>query len=194
MSKPTPYFAKWGVNNNTYTQLINYITEIARSCYIEPYVEFGPFWNFNANNILTFPVLWIEPIDFKHVNSIQGIRVTKYSFYLYALDRIDKGDNNYQNILNEMDAFLKYLLASIRESEFTRLNYMILDKQDMDQKVMLEVTDEYTNGWRLKLNLRIPDIYTPCNIPIPYLDPNEPDGDCPNHYVEVHYVQCGYVS
>lgn len=191
MGKPTRYFNAWGANNNTYNQLINYFQDIVSRCSMFPSFNFGPIWDFNATNgSVTFPSIWIEPTDTKIINSIQGVRVHKYVFYIYALDRIDKGDDNYQQILSDMDALLKFIIAEIREGEFARVNYMIIDTQaDIEMKVLLEYTDEYTNGWRCKLTLRIPDIYTPCNIPIhPVPEP------CVVTYVQQGYVDCGYVE
>lgn len=205
MAKPTDYFLHWTVNNNTYNQLINYIRELCSNIEfdgsITPFCDFGPLWNINARNDITFPLIWIEPIPFKISNSNQGVRVVKYAFNIYALDRINKGDQNfppinnryqYQELLSDMDFLIKIILAEIRESEWARLNYFILDKaQDDEVTPMLEVFDENTNGWRCKLNLRIPDIYNPCNIPIARI-PDEQD--CPNNYVNINYVECEYVQ
>lgn len=189
MAAPTPYFNTWGVNNNSYNQLINYIKEICANHGMKPSCTFGPIWDFNADNQIFFPSIWIEPIDTKIVNSIQGVRVLKYAFYVYAVDRVDKGDNNFQDVMSDMDFLIKTIVAEIREGEFSRLNYFIIDSQDDEMHPVIEFTDEYTAGWRCKLMLRIPDIYNPCNVPIiPVPEP------CTVTYVQPGYVVCGYVQ
>lgn len=187
-----PYFERWGVKNNTYDQIINTIKDIVKNHGMKPGFDFGPLWNFNATNSMKpsdFPFVWLEPTPTTLKNSIQGVRVWQCTFNMYALDRIDKGDNNYQQIMSDMDFLLKSIVAEIRESEFTRYNYVIIDYQDLVITPALEITDEYTNGWYLKLLLQIPDIYTPCNIPItPVVPPVE------EMYVLLGYVDDGYVE
>lgn len=169
--RPTPYFNTWGVSNNTYDRIINVFEAVVANMPMATSWGFGPIWNFNANNTPNgelFPAIWFEPIGpCKIVSSIQGIRVYKCVFYLYAMDRIDKGDDNYQQVLSSTDGMLKDIMAEIREGQFARLNYVIVDNsQDQEMTPVIEVTDEYVNGWRIKVALRIPDILTPCNIPI----------------------------
>ena len=169
--RPTPYFNTWGVSNNTYDRIINVFEAVVANMPMATSWGFGPIWNFNANNTPNgelFPAIWFEPIGpCKIVSSIQGIRVYKCVFYLYAMDRIDKGDDNYQQVLSSTDGMLKDIMAEIREGQFARLNYVIVDNsQDQEMTPVIEVTDEYVNGWRIKVALRIPDILTPCNVPI----------------------------
>lgn len=202
MAVPTPYFQQWGPNNNTYNQIIDYIRTICSNHEMNPFCDFGPIWNINARNDITFPLVWIEPTDGKLINSVQGVRVKKYSLYIWCLDRINKGDQNfppitstyqYQEIISDTAFLLETIIAEIRESEWARLNYFILDSADDEMKIALEVTDENTNGWRCKMNFRIPDIYNPCNIPINPI-PLFPPDECVVTYVDDGYVDCGYVA
>lgn len=189
MSAPIPYFSTWGVNNNTYNQIIDYMKMICSNHEMKPSCTYGPIWNFNADNNLTFPAIWISPSESnKYLNTIQGVRVKKYQVYVYALDRIDKGDKNYLEIMSDMDFLLSTIIAEIRESEWARLNYFILDSSDTEMKPMVEVTDEYTNGWQAKITFLVPDIYNTCNIPISTIP------DCQTTYVANGYVVCGYVE
>lgn len=169
--RPTPYFNTWGVSNNTYDRIINVFEAVVANMGMQPTWGFGPIWNFNAENLPNgelFPAIWFEPIGpCKIISSVQGIRVYKCVFNLYALDRIDKGDDNYQQILSSTSEMLKDIMAEIREGVFARLNYVIVDNsQDQEMTPVLEVTDEYVNGWKIKVAIRVPDILTPCNIPI----------------------------
>jgi hypothetical protein len=194
--RPTAYFNTWGVSNNTYDRIINVFERVVSNMYMQPSWGFGPMWNYNADNQLTFPSIWFEPIGpCKIVSSVQGIRVYKCVFNLYAMDRIDKGDDNYQSILSSTDGMLKDIMAEIREGEFARLNYVIVDNtQDQEMTPVLELTDEYVNGWKIKVTLRIPDILTPCNIPITNISPYPPTPPTPpQSYVDLGYVDNGYV-
>ena len=197
--RPTPYFNTWGVSNNTYDRIINVFEEVVNNMGMKPTWGFGPIWNFNAGNLPNgelFPAIWFEPIGpCKIVSSVQGIRVYKCVFNLYAMDRIDKGDDNYQQILSTTDGMIKDIMAFIRESAFARLNYIIIDNtQDIEMTPVLEATDEYVNGWRAKISLRIPDISTPCNIPIKNISPYPPTPPTPpQRYVDIGYVDNGYV-
>lgn len=154
-----------------------------------PSYGFGPTEDFNASNDVTFPAIWVEPITNKNFNSIQGVRAQQIGINLYAMDRINKGDNNFQEVMSDMKYLLDTIVAYIADSQYCIDNFISLDKQDGELTPVMRTTDENCNGYRLKLLIRVADLYTECNSPfnaIPVI--------CPVTYVLPNYVDCFYVQ
>lgn len=143
----------------------------------------GPTADINAENNIKYPAIWVEPIESKSVNSIQGVRVDQLGLNVYCIDRIDKGDSNYQEILSDTRYILETLVGFIRESQMFRDEYIMIDTQDIIYTPVQRETDENCNGYRIRLLIRTPNTYNPCNSPF----------ECPVTYVDPGYVDCFYV-
>lgn len=169
-------------------KLLTVLNNISNAHQMRPSFGFGPTSDFNANNQVKFPAIWVEPSESKDINSDQGVRVQQIGLNVYAMDRIDKGDSNFQELLSDMKYLLDTIIAYIRESQYCRDNYIILDKQDQIFTHVWRETDENCNGYKVKLLIRVADIYTPCNSPFGPI--NVP---CPVTYVLPNYVDCFYV-
>ena len=146
-------------------KIIKVIEEICNAHAFAPSFGYGPTSDINADNQTIFPLVWVEPTESRVINSDQGAKVAQLSLNLYALDRIDKGDSNFLDIHSDMMYLLQTIVGFIRESSFTRDQYITIDRQDQVFTPVTRETDENCNGFMLRLVLRMPDVYTPCNSP-----------------------------
>ncbi len=177
--------------NTTLNRVIQTIKMIAEAHQMKPYFGFGQGADINADNQIFYPALWVEPVESKVMNSVQGVKVSQIGLNLYAFDRINKGDSNYQDLLSDMMYLLDTVIAEIREGEYSRSFRISIDKQDQIFTPIQRDTDENVNGYRCKLLLRVPNTITPCNSPIGPIVPRVVI--CPVTYVDIDYVDCYYV-
>ena len=57
---------------------------------------FGPAYNIGAERPMNYPFLWIEPVSSRvqsGAGNSQGVEF--YTFNMYVLDKINKGDENF---------------------------------------------------------------------------------------------------
>lgn len=139
---------------------------ICQAHYMRPSYGYGPTEDFNAANQTLMPAIWVEPSDSKEMNTDQGVRVEELTLNVYAVDRINKGDSNFQYIHSDMKYLLQTIVAELREVEYVRNLFIGLSRRDIEYKPITRWSDENCNGWMVKLIFRLPVVYTPCNIPI----------------------------
>jgi len=127
--------------------------------------NYGQMSSFNADNSTTFPTIFVEPGPVNVSSTGNGYSEEVSEFNIYCLDRINKGDSNYQEIISDMKFILQSLLGEIDGHQYFRELGLALDgDQIMDP--YLEQTDENVNGWVWTLGLRQAFRYTPCNTPM----------------------------
>lgn len=142
------------------------IKSIVDRHFFKPDFGYGPTSDINAGNQLTMPFVWLEPYQSRIINSIQGITVEKLTLNIYAMDRINKGDDNFAQIHSDMLYLLQTIMAEIRQSQTFIDLFIRIETEDQVFTPVTRDTDEYCNGWMVKLVLRMPMTYNPCNIPI----------------------------
>lgn len=130
-----------------------------------PSFGYGPTEDFNASNQTFMPAIWVEPGSSKEFNYDNGVRVEELELNVYAVDRINKGDNNFQDIHSDMKYLLQSIVSMIRESSYTRYQWIGLSRRDIEYKPFSRWSDENCNGWMVKLIFRVPVQYNPCNTP-----------------------------
>ena len=155
------------MSNNTLTiNKLNLLFEdiSIRSKMISDY-GFGPSYNINSNRPLSYPFLWVEPVDSRVQRGINGNLTEYYKFNLYVMDKINKGDDNYIETSSDCDYILKTIVGEIDQSDY----YVELDISidgDVTLQPVYEETPDNSNGWMCELTLKLPMRYTPCNSPI----------------------------
>lgn len=127
---------------------------------------YGATEDFNASNNTLMPAIWVEPNDSKEFNYDNGVRVEELALNVYCIDRINKGDNNFQDIHSDTKYTLQSIVAIVRESAYTRYQWIGLTRRDLEYKPVVRWSDENCNGWMCKLIFRVPVQYNPCNTPI----------------------------
>jgi hypothetical protein len=138
----------------------------------------GPTYNIGAADELKFPYLWVENGDINTVFSANGMREKRLTFNLYLMDKINKGDDNFDEIISDTE----FILSGIIQ-EFSQLPFYVQNKlslfQDINLTPVVEATDDNVNGWQATISLKIPIPYTYCEMPIrPFVTPVIPQ-PCP---------------
>ena len=152
--------------NPSLNRVIETIKIICESHHMKPYFGFGQGSDINADNQIFYPAVWVEPYNSKVINSKQGVKVSQIGLNLYAFDRINKGDSNYQDILSDTMYLLDTIISEIREGQYCRSLGISIDMQEQLFTPIQRDTDENVNGYKVTLLIRVPNTITPCNSPI----------------------------
>jgi len=152
--------------NPSLNRVIETIKIICESHHMKPYFGFGQGSDINADNQIYYPAIWVEPYNSKVINSKQGIKVSQIGLSVYAFDRINKGDSNYQDILSDTMYLLDTIISEIREGAYCRSLGISVDMQEQIFTPIQRDTDENVNGYKVTLLIRVPNTVTPCNSPI----------------------------
>lgn len=155
--------------NNTIT--INRILAIFRDLSIRHEMindfGFGQTADIGASRPMLFPYLWVEPTT---TRITQGSTANKYqelnySFNLYLMDKIQKGDDNFEDTLSDTN----YILATIVR-EMSQHPYYVDMSVSLNGDVIfepaIEAYDDNVNGWQAQFTLKIPLRYGYCETPI----------------------------
>jgi hypothetical protein len=159
----------------TINQIIDVFRDIAdRHLMINDFGN-GPTYNIGAAKPLNFPYLWVENGDINTVFSVNGMKEKRLTFNLYLMDKINKGDDNFDEIISDTE----FILSGIIQ-EFSQLPFYVQNKlslfQDISMQPVVEETDDNVNGWLASIALKIPIPYTYCEMPIlPYVIPTPPE-------------------
>jgi hypothetical protein len=128
---------------------------------------FGSSWDSQPDN-RKFPYFYVEPVSstiIASTNNASGHLTEQYTFRLSVMDRINKGDSNYIDLLSDMDYVLKTIVAEIDQHVY----YV-----DMDCRIfgnitftpVFEANSDDVNGFQCDLTIQLPMRFNPCNSPI----------------------------
>jgi len=157
-------------NKLGYKRLLKIIGDLSLSSKLVSSFGVGPKSSFNADKSVVFPAVWLEPGDVTIQQSDGGRYSMEYhNFNIYCYDRINKGDDNYQDSLDLTLYILETLIGQIDGHQYFQELGILMDG-DQDIEVLLEDTDENCNGWRWGLTFKIPMNFTPCNTPFTPID------------------------
>lgn len=125
---------------------------------------FGPSYNISNEPIL-FPYLWLEPVNSRTAHSVNSGAVEYYTFNMYVMDKINKGDPNYLQTSSDCDYISKTILADLDQNYYYIDNDWSIDG-DITSEPVYEQTEDNANGYMTTFTLKLPMRYTPCNIPM----------------------------
>lgn len=127
---------------------------------------FGPSYNIGADKPLKYPFLWIEPINTRVVSGKGNSQAIEYyTFYMYVMDKINKGDDNFLDTSSDCDYISKTIFAELdQQTAFIDLD-MVIDG-DWTSEPVYEQTEDNSNGWQSTFTIKLPLRYSPCNDPI----------------------------
>ncbi len=155
--------------NNTIT--INRIIAIFRDLSIRHEMindfGFGETSDIGASRPMLFPYLWVEPTTTRITqgNTANRYQELFYSFNIYLMDKIQKGDDNFEDTLSDTN----YILATIVR-EMSQHPYYVDMNVSLSGDVVFdpatEATDDNVNGWIAQFTLKIPLRYGYCETPI----------------------------
>lgn len=126
---------------------------------------FGNTEDIGADREMLFPYLWVDAPTVTYQNSGNGIKSLLYNFEFYVMDKIDKGDCNYDDTLSDTQLIVQTILAEIGEHKFYRDMSINLSGEPQSQPATF-ATDDNVNGWSTTLSLKLPFRITTCTSPI----------------------------
>lgn len=132
--------------------------------------RFGPLWNMNALKDLETPYVWLEELDSRITLGNQNHKTGLYTFKLYCMDRIQKDETNYTEILSDTKFILDTIITELDQHPLFVALGLSLDSGDITFEPVYEETDTNANGHSCEFTFRFPIRYTPCNIPIESLE------------------------
>lgn len=153
--------------NNTLTinQLVSIFRDLALRHDMINDFGFGPSYNIGASRPMRFPYLWVEQGQAQVLKSLNGYKENIYAFQIYCMDKINKGDDNYDEIISDTKFILDSIISDMSQHKYyIDLNLSLY--QDIVMEVVVEATDDNVNGWIANVSIKNPVRYTPCNVPI----------------------------
>ena len=153
-------------NQVTYNKLIDLFYSLAMDNKMVNDFDSGTTYNADVSKRL-FPLVYVEPGTITAVKSevrSNSINMYLYSFNIYVLDRINKGDDNFDDLLSDTNFILNSMIQNLdKHIYWNELELNIDGSTSMEP--MFEITDFNLNGWMANLTLRVPNKLTPCNTP-----------------------------
>jgi len=150
---------------NTIDGILNIFKSIADRHYMINDFGSGPSSNIGADRALKFPYLWVEYIPNSVILSQNANPIATYSFDILVMDKINKGDTNYQDCMSDTDAIMNTVLIELSKASYIRekrMNFFgTITKSPAQQ-----ITDDNVNGWVTTVNVQMPLSFTECSIPI----------------------------
>jgi len=128
---------------------------------------FGTTADYNALKNVLYPIFIVEPTStiMKQSQQTLGYQSEFLGFNLYLMDRINKGDSNYQELLSDCLYELQTIIAEIdNHIYYIEANMSIVE--DISFEPVVRFDDDDVNGYMAKIKFKIPIRYTPCNNPI----------------------------
>lgn len=126
---------------------------------------FGPIWDMNVLDRLKPVYCWLQEGDMR-IQKTDRAKVGIQSFSLYCMDRIQKGENNYIEILSDTRYILETIMISIDQDPYFVDLGILLDISDVMFEPQYEKTDLNVAGHMATFSLQYAIHFTPCNIPI----------------------------
>ena len=126
---------------------------------------YGPTYNIGASQPMKFPYIWVEQGQAQVLKSLNGYKENIYTFQVYCMDKINKGDDNYDEIISDTKFILDSIISDMSQHQYY-VDFNISLYLDIVMDVVTEATDDNVNGWVANISLKNPVRYTPCNVPI----------------------------
>ena len=126
----------------------------------------GPLWDMNALKDLQTPYIWCEEAQSRITIGNGSHKTGLYTFRLYCMDRIQKDQSNYQEILSDTKFILDTIITEIDQHPLFIQLGLSIDQGDVVFEPVYEETDVNANGHMVEFTFRYPIRYTPCNVPI----------------------------
>jgi len=153
-------------NTPSLNRLVEIIQLVSQNHRMVKDFRFGPLWNMNALRDLMTPYIWLEELDSRITIGNGSHKTGLYTFKMYCMDRIQKDETNYREILSDTKFILDTIMTQIDQHPlFVELGLSI-DNQDIIYEPVYEETDTNSNGHSCQFTMRFPIRYTPCNVPI----------------------------
>ena len=153
-------------NTPTLNKLVELVQLVSQNHRMVKDFRFGPLWNMNALRDLMTPYLWLEEQGSSMTMGNGYKKTALYTFKLYCMDRIQKDESNYTEILSDTKFILDTIMTELDQHPlFVELG-LSMDSADITFEPVYEETDTNSNGHSCTFTFRFPIRYTPCNVPM----------------------------
>lgn len=126
---------------------------------------YGPAYNIGASREMNFPYIWVENNTGTTQRSDNGFKTNLYTFTIYCMDKINFGEDNYNEIISDTHYILDTMVQEIAQHKYYVDMNLSIDG-DIQFTPVVEATDDNVNGWQIDITIKQPIRYTPCNSPI----------------------------
>ena len=126
---------------------------------------YGPAYNIGASRQMKFPYIWIENTQSISPRSANGYKEHLYTFTIYCVDKINFGEDNYEEIISNCHFILDTMIQEVAQHKFY-IDYNLSIANDIIFTPVVEATDDNVNGWSCEITIKHPIRLTPCNTPI----------------------------
>ena len=153
-------------NTPSLNKLIELIGLVSRNHRMVKDFRNGPLWDMNALKDLQTPYIWCEEAQSRITIGNGSHKTGLYTFRLYCMDRIQKDQSNYQEILSDTKFILDTIITELDQHPLFIQLGLSIDQGDVVFEPVYEETDVNANGHMVEFTFRFPIRYTPCNVPI----------------------------
>lgn len=153
--------------NNTLNlnQIVSIFEDLAlRQQQVNDFI-YGPTYNIGASRQMNFPYIAIENSQSISPRSANGYKEHLYTFTLYCLDKINFGEDNYEEIISNCHFILDSMIQEIAQHKFY-IDFNLSIANDIVFTPVVEAFDDNVNGWSCDITIKHPIRLTPCNTPI----------------------------
>jgi hypothetical protein len=126
---------------------------------------YGPTYNIGASRQMNFPYIAIENSSSTTVKSANGFKENLYTFTIYCLDKINFGEDNYEELISNCHFILDSMIQEVAQHKFY-VDFNLSIANDIIFTPVVEAFDDNVNGWSCEITIKHPIRYTPCNTPI----------------------------
>jgi hypothetical protein len=153
-------------NTPSLNKLIELIGLVSRNHRMVKDFRNGPLWDMNALKDLQTPYIWCEEGQSRISMGNNSHKTGLATFRLYCMDRIQKDQSNYQEILSDTKFILDTIITELDQHPLFIDLGLSIDSGDVVFEPVYEETDVNANGHMVEFTFRYPIRYTPCNVPI----------------------------
>ncbi len=139
--------------------------DIANRSYFIKSFGWGHTHDISADFPTHYPLLWVEPDICRSPNIDNRYNTIEYGLNVYVLDKIEKGELNFDDTIQDTMLAIQAIIAELGHSNFyVDMNIDLVN--DITYLPVSHQTIDNVNGWEAQLSLKVPMRYTECNIPI----------------------------
>lgn len=157
------------MNNTTVNTIIEIFRSISERHSMIQSFGFGPTFNISTNQATRYPLLWVEQSP-STVQRQNGMIVAYYSFSVYVMDKLDKGDSNYNDVVSDTDFILNTIVAELGDSgKYRELGIVLQDTVTKEPVTTVNNTDN-AEGWMADMSFKVVLPLNSCSIPVSSCD------------------------
>lgn len=114
----------------------------------------------NAAHNLNMPYMWVNTISASM--DVENNLTSTYTIDCMIMDRVDKGDGNFQETTSDTNFILNTVIAEFKHQK-NIIDRLIIIEGPISIDLITESTDNNVNGWLASFQIKVPIRYNPCD-------------------------------